>query len=134
MGWVNSSQGLPVFLQRLPTRKYKQGLSRENLSASYVEDGVFDRYSVYDKDIDYLMRGDYPTLDELMASHKVWYKSHQGLALSKDVCVMKSKDGYDVYVERDIVGKFHPEARSVEVTKEGVFSVVHRELEEVGLI
>lgn len=43
LGYANEGE-IPVYLQRKPIRFWKQGLTPENLSAQFVNNGVWDNY------------------------------------------------------------------------------------------
>lgn len=133
MGWYNSkSHKFPVYVARLPTRMYKQGVTRQALQAEYFCDGVLTFLSMYETEIDSWLRQEFPDPESAISEHKIW-KDGCGVALSKDVAIIKLKNELRVFVQREDIGKFHPNTMSTEVTKEGMYSVISCYLEEAGI-
>lgn len=133
MGWYNSKVNeRPVYVARLPSRMYKQGVHRSALMAEYLSDGGFENLSMYETEINDWLRQEYPNPYKIIRGFENWRKG-QGFALSKDVALLKQTDEVRVFIQREDIGKFHPETMSTEVTKPGMYSVIHRYLEEAGI-
>lgn len=135
MGWFHSKyNGLALYAQRIPVRRYKQGLTEDNLSMSFIREGQEVALGANSITIDELLRQDFPSVEKGLELLK---QGTGSVALSSDVALVVNKralqDEIRVYVGLSDVGRFHPETRTTEVTKHGMYSVVSADLEKAGI-
>jgi hypothetical protein len=147
-GWTNipSRRGASrhvAFGERSPVRRYKQGLTCESVFFNSPNaDGGFTRYQPSTGELVAMMRGEYPTLADSVVrlrneALKNTVDSHVGVALSPSVALIipfkASNDFALVYAEKMCVGRYHFDGRTLESTKQGMYSIVSRFLHEVGI-
>lgn len=130
MGWFQSKyNSLALYAQRIPVRRYKQGLTEDNLSMSFIREGQEVPLGANSITIDELLRQEFPSVNEALEI----VKTSGSCALSSDVALIKQGEEIRVYVGLSDVGRFHPETRTTEVTKHGMYSVISSDLEKAGI-
>lgn len=66
LGWINYKNGL-AYVTRIPTRKWKQGLTSENLHIVYVDPGISVRTAT--KEMGKTILGDYPSFQKVFQAY-----------------------------------------------------------------
>ncbi len=132
-GWFNNPEtNSAAIVQRLPSRVYKQGISRGVLHcrAFYGRENELVNVGIDTLGIDAFMRAKYTTLKD---AEKLLETKGYSCALSSSVALVNRNGDIMVYVDSQEVGKYHKNTGTVEVTKRGLYSIVCGYLQEVGL-
>lgn len=151
LGWFNlvsprtGGRSL-AYGERLPVRRWKQGLCIDSVMINvYSKGGVSTRCQPTQGELATMMRGKYPTLDEMLDQFRsvgkaAFNSGGFGCALSHEVALLLPDEMwtaevcyFNVYVGKVLVGRYHPKSRTIESTKEGMFSVVSETLRQVGI-
>lgn len=132
LGWMNygnvdNPQGYAVYLERLPVRKWRQGLCHQNSHAFVLSrEGLVKRNSrdyIYTKGYENLVDRTYPDLDTAI---KFLVNKKISIALNREIGLVMKGETVSVYYKTSEVGYFNLEDRIVHIPKETNSEIISR--------
>lgn len=102
LGYVNSREAGLIYCMRKPTRRYKQGLTNENLVATDVYSGQEIRINLKSEELSYTIQGKFPSIEECFT--KVREGVTKALAFTREWAVAHIKDELSILYKGSVVG------------------------------
>lgn len=100
LGFVLTKNGLS-YVSRKPTRKYKQGLTQENMRSVDVLEGVENRVRLHDESMINAIMGVYPSVEEAFQRCR---NGEKVVPFSRHWAVANHKDELCVFHKTEVVG------------------------------
>lgn len=123
-----------AYLERLPVRRWRQGLCSSNTKISYLSRGRLSQASstkeyIYSKGVEDMILDKYEPLDELLKSLN--NADVHSVAASHNIAIAKKDDIYTVWFKKDEVGWMKPGTKVVKIPKEENIFIISRFLREL---